>query len=67
MVAFAIPLLISGASIAVGAYWEAKNQIEDTKLAAQAPQLGLNVTQIAYYAALGLGVYWLAKKSGAIK
>lgn len=64
---FLIPVLFTGAGTAIGAYWEAKNQLGDATLPQSTPLMGLSATQIAYYSALGLGVYWLAKKTGAIK
>lgn len=64
---FLIPLLFTTTGAGLGAWWEAKNESEKKILPQAAPLLGVNPTTIAYYAALGLGAYWLAKKSGAIK
>jgi len=64
---FLVPLLWASTGAGLGAYFESKSEQDNAVLPQGAALMGVNPTTIAYYAALGLGVYWLAKKSGAIK
>lgn len=64
---FLVPLLYTAAGAGVGAYLEAKSDKNNDALPQASALMGASPTTIAYYAALGLGVYWLAKKSGAIR
>lgn len=62
---FLLPLIASGL---FGAF--VGSQIDDS--IDQPPQgvpatQALNINQIAYYAAIGMGLFWLAHKSGVLK
>jgi hypothetical protein len=62
-----LPLLFLGTGTGLGAYLEAKNKEDETNHPYASPLSAVSPTTLAYYAALGLGIYWLAKKSGAVK
>ena len=62
-----IPLLFTGAGVATGAYLEAKNKQEEVTLPQASHLLKTDPISLAMYATAGLGVYWLARKTGAIK
>jgi len=64
---FLIPLLFTTTGAGLGAYFESKNEQDNAVLPQASSLMGVNPTTIAYYGALGLGLYWLAKKSGALK
>lgn len=57
-------LLLSGAGL--GAYFGAQLDDKFEKPTPQDP-VSLSPTKIAYYAAIGMGLFWIAKKTNVLK
>lgn len=63
-----LPLLaFGGVAAALGTYVGSFFGDADTVTPEESALLGVSPLRVAYYAVLGMGVYWVARKTGTIK